>query len=351
MSNHHPPGNTPGTAVLLVNTGSPDRPDVSAIRRYLKEFLMDRRVIDLPWAARWVLVHALILPFRPRRIVGRYRQIWQNDAFPLVATGRRLAELLADALGGEFRVDLAMRYGRPAIADALAAIRTAGIRRLLVIPLFPQYASATTGSVLAQVMAIVGRWPVLPELITVTDFYDHPGFIDAWVARGAALMQPAPDHVLFSFHGLPQQHLIQADTGGQRCLQTPDCCDHPAAAAAGCYRAQCLWTARRIASGLGLKTEGVSIAFQSRLGRTTWIQPYTSEVIAELAKKGVRRLLVFCPSFVADCLETLEEIQVTAAAQFRQHGGGELRMVPALNTESKWVATLSDLVRSRAGGG
>jgi protoporphyrin/coproporphyrin ferrochelatase len=351
MSNALLPCVKPTTAVLLVNTGSPDRPDVPAIRRYLGEFLMDRRVIDLPWAVRWALVHGLILPFRPHRIVDRYRRIWQDGVFPLIATGRELAGRLSAVLGADYRVDLAMRYGRPALADVLNEIRAAEIRRLLVIPLFPQYASATGGSILTRVMDWVGRWPVLPELLTVTEFHDHPGFIEAWVENGSIMMRTLPDHVLFSFHGLPQRHLVQADTGGRRCLQSSDCCDHPTAAASGCYRAQCIRSARLIAAGLGLSPERFSIGFQSRLGRTAWIQPYTTEVIDRLAGQGVRRLLVFCPSFVADCLETIEEIQETAAARFRRSGGQVLQLVPSLNTGERWVATLADLVRTRTGGG
>ena len=339
----HGPG-PPG--VLLVNVGSPDAPTVPAVRRYLGEFLGDPRVVDLPPLARWLLLHLVILPRRPRRSAAAYRAVWTDAGSPLIAHGRALAAALGEQLPGR-PVALGMRYGSPAVAEALGDLVRQGCDRVVVAPLYPQLASSTTGSALEAVYRAAAGMVSPPSLSTLPPFFADPGYIEA-VARLAEphLGELGPDHVLLSFHGLPERHIRRGDVTRGRCLADAGCCEEPGAAARGCYRAQCLATARALADRLGLDATAHSVAFQSRLGRDPWIGPSTQELVPALAGRGVRRLLVLCPSFVADCLETLEEIGLRAAADFRASGGGELRLVPSLNAEPAWVEVLAGLIEA-----
>ena len=326
-----------------MNLGSPEAPTAPAVRRYLREFLGDPRVLDLPAPLRWLLLEALILPFRPRRSAAQYSSIWTPQGSPLLVHGRALRDALAKRLGEGFRVELAMRYGEPAIRSGLEALLRADVTRIRVVPLFPQYASASTGSALARVFEVAGELWNVPALEVVAESYaDEPGF----VASLAAVARPAldafrPDFVLLSYHGLPERHVRKSDATGTHCLARPDCCEALGPANRFCYRAQCLATSRALAAALELPPERHSTAFQSRLGRDPWIAPYTDRVLPELAARGVRRLAVLCPSFVADCLETLEEIGVRAREQWRALGGAELLLVPCLNAHPRWVDTLA----------
>jgi ferrochelatase len=243
-----------------------------------------------------------------------------------------------------------MRYGNPALASALAKLRQAGAARLVVFSLYPQYADSTTGSTVFEIRRLAaGAWG--PEALVFVDaFYDHPAFIEAFAAAGRpALGAERPDHVLLSFHGLPERHLRKADASGRHCLATADCCDHIGEANRNCYRAQCFATARSLARRLGLSEGAFSVSFQSRLGRTRWISPYTDRVIVELAAQGKRRLVVFCPAFVADCLETLEEIGMRAKEQFLAAGGERLTLVPSLNASPAWADALVKIVHEAVG--
>ncbi len=331
--------------VLVVNVGSPDAPEPGPVREYLREFLGDPRVLDMNPVGRWLLLNLIILPRRPKQSAEAYKQIWTDQGSPLLVHGRALVEGLRAALP-DCEVELAMRYGKPSIADVIAGLRAKGCDRLVVFPVYPQYASSTTGTVLEAVYREAAALWNTPSIAAVPPFYDDDGFLGASAEVGRpTLDELAPDHVLFSFHGLPERHVQKSDETGQHCLKRDDCCASIVDANRNCYRAQCYVTARGIAARLELAEGTWSVAFQSRLGKTPWIRPYTDEVIDELAKQGVKRLAVFCPAFTADCLETLEEIGMRGAEQFTEAGGEVLRQVPCVNAHPSWIRAAADLVR------
>jgi protoporphyrin/coproporphyrin ferrochelatase len=332
--------------LLLVNLGTPDAPETAAVRRYLREFLSDPRVLDIPAPARWALLELLILPTRPARSAEAYRKIWTDEGSPLLVHGQRLAARLEETLGQKWVVALGMRYGKPSLASALEKLSGASVRTITVLPLYPQYASSSTGSTLERVFALAGQAWNVPSLRVVPPFFDHPAFLEAWleVAR-PALAEARADHVLFSFHGLPERHIRKSDVSGKHCLQSATCCDVEVVENRWCYRAQCFRTARALTERLGLPRAQTTVSFQSRLGRTPWLKPYTDLLLGELAAKGVRRLAVLCPAFVADCLETLEEIGIRARADFSRVGGEALTLVPSLNAHPAFVRALVQLVR------
>jgi ferrochelatase len=345
------PMNEPGrrSGVLLINLGTPDSPSTRDVRRYLREFLSDPRVIDSHPIVRSLLLYLVILPTRPARSAAAYQQVWMEGGSPLLVNGRALERAVAEALGEDFVVELAMRYGNPSIADALARLRAAGVDELILFPLFPQYSAAATASALGRVFEeLAAGWDV-ETVSSIAPFYDAPGFIDSV----AAVAEPelaafGADHVLFSYHGLPERQIRKSAPDASGCLASDDCCERAAAAAGGCYRAQCFATTRALQARLGLEADQCSVAFQSRLGRTPWIRPFTDHLLDELPKRGVKRLAVFCPSFVADCLETLEEIGIRAREQWRQAGGEELLLIPCPNAHPSWVSAVADMVRDRS---
>jgi ferrochelatase len=338
------------SGLLLINLGTPDAPTATAVRRYLAEFLSDPYVLDMSPVGRWLLLHAIILRTRPAKSAHAYQQVWDAQrGSPLLYHSRDLRDGVAAALGDGWQVELAMRYQSPSIADALARLHGAGVRRVVVLPLFPQYALSSTGTALARVRELAMALPSPLELVEVTSFHGDGGFLDAFAARGReAIAARRPDHVVFSFHGLPERHVRLTDRTGAHCLASAGCCDADTPASADCYRAHCFQTARALAARLELAPGSWDIAFQSRLGRTPWIQPYTDELVPRLAAAGKRDLLVFCPAFVADCLETLEEIGMRAREQFRAAGGDDLRLVPSLNATAPWVAAVATLARRHA---
>jgi ferrochelatase len=323
------------TGLLLINLGTPDAPTTPAVRRYLREFLSDPRVIDIHPVSRALLLQLVILRFRPAKSAHAYQAIWDRvRGSPLLAHGKDLAAAVQDRLGAGFKVELAMRYGNPSLASALA--RLTDVDRIVALPLFPQYAASSTATAAARVMELATAGWDVPAIDLVPAFFDDPGFLAAWeaVAR-PALAAARADHVLFSFHGLPERQIRKSDREA-RCLRTPDCCDRVQPT---CYRSQCVATARSLAQRLGL-TE-YTVCFQSRLGRTPWIEPHTDVLIDQLARAGAKRLAVMCPAFVADCLETLEEIGIRARDQFRAAGGDELVLVPSLNASPRWVEAVA----------
>jgi ferrochelatase len=336
--------------LLLVNVGTPDAPETGPVRRYLAEFLSDPRVVDIPAVPRWLLLHGIILRFRPRKSAEAYRAVWTPQGSPLLVHSRAFRDRLAEQLGDRWAVEIGMRYGNPSIGAALTRLRAAGVDRLVVMPVFPQYASAATGTALEAVYrALSERWNV-PSVSVVPPFYDEAEFLDAFAARARPHQEAlTPDHVLFSFHGLPERQIRRSDEGRGHCLASPGCCDRIGPENRTCYRAQCFSTARGLAERMALAEDGFSVTFQSRLGRTPWISPHTDEVIDRLAKQGKKRLLVVCPAFVADCLETLEEIAMRAKEQFVEAGGEDLRLVPSLNDDPSWVQTAARLARRAAG--
>jgi len=338
------------TGLLLCNLGTPDEPTPGAVRCYLREFLSDPRVLDINPVGRWLLLNLVILPRRPQQSAEAYRKIWTGRGSPLLFHGEDLARAVRERLGAGWVVELGMRYGRPSLAFALEKLRQAGAERVVVFPLYPQEASSTTGSTIEAVRRAANRLGDPPTLSFVDAFYDRPGFLDAFAAVGRpVLAAELPDHVLMSFHGLPERHLRKADASGRHCLATADCCARIAEVNRHCYRAQCFATARALAARLGLGDGAWSVSFQSRLGRTPWIRPYTDATIAELAARGKKRLVVFCPAFVADCLETLEEIGIRGRAQLLAAGGEELTLVPSLNASPAWADALVEIVRESVG--
>jgi len=337
------------TGVLLVNLGTPNAPRTPEVRRYLREVLSDPRILDINPVGRWFLLNLVILPFRPARSAEAYRQIWTEEGPPLLVHGRALADRVQAALGRAYEVVLGMRYGKPSIPSALEALRSKGLEKVVIFPLYPQYASSTTGSTVEEVFRVAGRLWNVPWLVVIPPFYDDPGAIRALAAAGRPVLEELrPERVLFSFHGLPESQVRRADKTGRHCLEREDCCDGIVEANRYCYRAHCFETARLAAAALELKEGAWSVAFQSRLDREPWLQPYTDETVCRLADEGMKRVAVFCPAFVADCLETLGEIGIRAREDFLAHGGEDLRLVPSLNSEPKWVETVARLVRRAA---
>jgi ferrochelatase len=335
--------------VLLINLGTPASPAVADVRRYLREFLGDPRVFDLPAPGRWALLHLYILPFRPRTSAAAYAKIWTAQGSPLTVTSQALREALAARLGRGFRVELAMRYGEPTIPAALQCFVEADVTRIIVVPLFPQYASSTTGSTLERVANLVARSTSALQIRNVEPFYADPGYISALAAvTEPELQRFKPDHVLMSYHGLPEGHVRKSDGSGQHCLTHEGCCLSVAAANRDCYRAHCFATSRALAAALDLSERRYSVSFQSRAGPSPWIKPYTDRVLPELAQRGIRRLAVLCPSFVSDCLETLEEIGIRARDQWRESGGEDFHLVPCLNSHPSWVEGLAKIVHAQA---
>ncbi|WP_428266961.1 ferrochelatase [Haliangium sp.] len=338
------------TGLLLINLGTPDEPTTGSVRRYLREFLSDPRVVDINPVGRFLLLNLIILPFRPAKSAEAYRKVWTDRGSPLLFHGRDLASAVGERLGPSWQVELAMRYGNPSIAAAFERFRQAGVDHIVVLPLFPQYASSSTGSALEAVFRRAAQYWNVPRLSVIEDFYADPGMLDAFAAVGRPVMETLDaDHVLFSFHGLPERQVQKSDDSGRHCLIEAGCCDRMVAANRNCYRAQCFATARHLATRLSLDEDDYTICFQSRLGRVPWIKPYTDEVLDELAAAGKKRLAVFCPAFVADCLETLEEIGIRAKEQFVAAGGEDLALVPSLNSEPAWADAVAAMARRYAG--
>ena len=328
--------------VLLVNTGSPDSPEVADVRRYLGQFLMDGRVLDQPWPLRKLVVSGFILPRRPQRSAAAYRAIWWPEGSPQVVLSRRLADGLQARL--DTPVALAMRYGNPSIEAGLSQLLQQGIDDLLLVPLFPHYAMSTTQSVMEETQAVLKRLrPGLP-LRVMPSFYADARYVAALAASAQPYLDQGYDHLLLSYHGLPERHLRKTDPTGQHCLRSAGCCVTPSPAHATCYRHQVLRTTELVVQTLGVPAGKHSVSFQSRLGRDPWLQPATAGELERLAQSGVHRLLVICPAFVVDCLETLEEIGVAGRETFLAAGGESFTLIPALNDQAQWVAAFGELI-------
>ena len=335
------------TGLLLINLGTPETPDVPDVRRYLREFLSDPRVIDIAPIRRWLFLNLVILPFRPRASAKAYRKIWEERGSPLLFHGHDLVEATGKLLGDDFDVRLAMRYQRPSIGEALGRFREHGVERIVVFPLFPQYSSAAWGSAVEKVFAEAGRLWNLPSIQVVPAFYDHPAFIQAFATVASPVLEAAgAERIIMSFHGLPERHLAKSDdTHGAHCLAAPGCCDRIDQRNQYCYRTHCFATARALATALGLGETEYEVTFQSRLGRSPWTRPYTDVRIKELAAEGVKRVAVIVPSFVADCLETIEEIGIRAKEDFESRGGECLTLVPSLNSADCWARAVIEIIQ------
>ncbi|AQG80172.1 ferrochelatase [Spirosoma montaniterrae] len=334
------------TGVLLVNLGTPDSPSVSDVRKYLREFLMDGRVIDIPFIPRFLLVNGIIAPFRAPKSAKTYKEVWTENGSPLKYYGEVNERQLQQALGHAYVVRLAMRYQSPSIDAGLSEFQRLGLTDIIVIPLFPQYASATTGSVYEKVMDVLKTWQVIPQVRFVNRFLEHPKFIEGFVQLGRKYMADYEyDHFLFSYHGLPERQIRKGDITKSVC-QLGECCGSLRADNQHCYRAQCFETTRRLVRELGIPEGKYTTCFQSRLGRDPWIQPYTEDTIRKLAKDGIKSVLAFSPAFVADCLETTIEVGEEYKELFEELGGQHWQLVESLNDSPLWVETLVDLVKT-----
>lgn len=331
-------------ALLLVNLGSPASTEVADVRRYLNQFLMDPYVIDLPWPVRRLLV-SLILIKRPEQSAHAYASIWWPEGSPLVVLSRRLTDAVRP-YWTEGPVQLAMRYGEPSIESQLVKLAGQGIEHVTLAPLYPQFADSTTTTVIEEARRAIRERGLSIQLSILQPFFDQPEYLDALVESAKPQLAQPFDHLLMSFHGLPERHLHKTDPTGSHCLKTADCCQRAEGAVlATCYRAQCIQSAAAFAERAGLAAGQWSVSFQSRLGRAKWIEPYTEAQLDELAGKGVKKLLVMCPAFVADCIETLEEIGDRGREQFTSAGGENLQLIPCLNTHEDWVQALVTLCR------
>ncbi len=327
-------GTPEGLGILLVNLGTPDQPDTRSVRRYLRQFLWDPRVVELPRPLWWLILNLVILTVRPAQTARAYRKIWTKRGSPLllycqdIAAG--IANKLAARLSGAVHVELAMSYGSPSIAAALDRLHAQYVRRVLLLPLYPQYSSTTTGSVFSDVAATLTKRRWIPELRFINHYHDAPGYIAAVAAsiKAHRAAVGSAERLLFSFHGLPQKMLRDGDP----------------------YYCQCQKTARLVAAKLGLDDDEWAISFQSRVGRDPWLQPYTDELLTQWGTESVGDIDVVCPGFAADCLETLEEIKMQNADIFSDAGGGQLRYVPALNDNEDHVTFLSDLIAQHVEG-
>lgn len=337
----------PTRAVLLVNLGSPDSTSVPDVRRYLDEFLGDERVIDRPpQPFRSILVHRIIVPRRSPNSAHAYEQIWTKDGSPLIVTSRSVQQKLASALGPGTPVYLAMRYGQPSIASVISQVVADGVGELLLIPQYPHYAMSSWETVVVKVYEEAARQAPQLRVTTVQPFFADADYIEALHAVSAPYLAQPHDYVLFSYHGIPVRHLCKADSSHAHCQIVNDCCHTPSPVHATCYRAQVFATTRALAARAGLAPDRHSVSFQSRLVGEPWLSPYTDHELERLAKAGIKRILVLCPAFLADCLETLEEISVAGKETFVQAGGESFTQIPCLNDQPPFIDFLANRVRT-----
>lgn len=329
--------------VLLVNLGSPASTEVADVRRYLNQFLMDPCVVDLPWLPRRLLV-SMILLRRPQESAHAYATIWWDEGSPLVVITRRVRDALRSRL--DMPVEMAMRYGEPSIEQGILALVEQGVGEILLLHQYPQFADSTITTVVREAQRVLTMHGLKVRLSVLPAFHDRPDYLGALAANTQPHLADGFDHLLFSYHGLPERHLRKVDPTGCHCLKTSDCCERPSPAHATCYRSQCVAVSRRMAEHFNLSDDQWSMSFQSRLGRDKWIEPYTEAQLEELAARGVKRLLVMCPAFTADCIETLEEIGDRGREQFINAGGEELVLIPCLNDHPQWMDVLANWARS-----
>lgn len=328
-------------AVLLANLGSPDSPDENAVRNYLDQFLMDRYVIQLPWLLRRLIVSLLVLPKRPKLSAKAYQSIWMTDGSPLIVLSKRLQQSLQQRL--DMPVSIAMRYGKPSIESQLVKLaENPTVNEVVFIPLYPHYADSTTATSIEEAHRVIKKHQLDIKLNVPPPFYQQADYINALVDSAKPYLEQGFDHLLFSYHGLPESHISKADPTGQHCLKQADCCTGDSISHNSCYRHQVFRTTQCFVEQTGLSSNQYSVAFQSRLGRAKWLSPSTEDTIRELAAKGIKRLTVICPAFVTDCLETLEEIEIRAKELFIEAGGESLTLIPCLNDSPLWIDLLAN---------
>lgn len=331
--------------ILLINLGTPNSPSVLDVRLYLSEFLSDPYVIDIPAPIRWLLLNCIILRTRPKQSAKAYQQIWQKEGSPLLVNTQNLCDNLSEAVVGQFDVVFAMRYGKPSIESALKELQERGCDKITVLPLYPQYALSTTASSVEKTLAVLKKINYHPSIKFINSFYDNPGFINAYAHHIRLFLgNHKPDILLMSFHGLPERHIKKVNCGYTKNCNRPSPCPAINEKNELCYRAQCYATANAIAQKLQLSKEQHTISFQSRLGKTPWIKPFTDEIIIQLREQGCEHLAVACPSFVSDCLESLEEIGIRLREQWLALGGKRFTLIPCLNDNDEWVQALANML-------
>ncbi|MBL6449912.1 ferrochelatase [Fulvivirga sp. 29W222] len=332
------------TGVLLINLGTPDSPSVGNVRSYLSQFLNDPRVIDIPWLLRKMLVNLIIVPFRAPKSAKIYKELWTDQGSPLLYYSERVQSMLDTELGDDFTVHLAMRYKNPSIPSVLEEMRKLNYQKIIVVTMFPQYASASTGSALEAVMDEIKRWWVIPDVKFISQYYDHPLFIDAILDRARKYNLDEYDHVLFSYHGLPVRQVDKVYDNGV--CEGHDCESTITEENQYCYKATCYATTRLLTEKLGLDKSRYTVCFQSRLDKN-WLEPFSDKVVEQKAKEGAKKILIFSPAFTADCLETIIEIGDEYQEIFEEHGGEKVQLVESLNDHPLWVDCLKDLILNR----
>ena len=331
---------------MLLNLGSPDSTKTQDVRRYLREFLSDPRVIDLPAPARQAILNLFILPFRPKKSAEAYASIWTQEGSPLVVTTYRVAALLRERLGASVPVEVGMRYGNPSTEAAVTRLHEQGVQHMLIVPLYPHYAMSSYETAVTCAQEAIARLAPSTRITVQPPYFDHPSYIDALAAvTKPYLEERAWDYLLYSYHGIPERHLTKADPSDSHCLQSPHCCEGAHPCHATCYRHQVFATTHALNKKMGIDLERTSLSFQSRLGTTPWLRPYTDKEFERLPSLGVRRLAVICPAFVSDCLETLEEIAMRGREDFEAAGGTELIYIPCLNDHPAWISVLEEFYR------
>jgi ferrochelatase len=327
-------------AVLLANLGSPDAPEVQPVRRYLNQFLMDPYVIQLPWALRRMIVSLFVLPTRPKASAEAYQSVWTEQGSPLIVLSEHLKKAVAAQV--DKPVEMAMRYGNPSIESQLRKLcEDPDVSDIFYIPLYPHFADSTITTSVEEAKAVIAKHQLPVTLTVIEPFYDNPDYIEALYASAASYLDQDYDHLIFSYHGLPESHITKLDKSGSHCLQQTECCSIPHEAHETCYRHQVFATTHAFAERANLDPSSYTVAFQSRLGRAKWLEPNTEDIVRDLADKGAKKVLVMCPAFVTDCLETLEEIAIRAEEVFIEAGGESLTLIPCMNDHPAWVEVLS----------
>lgn len=331
-------------AVVLMNLGSPDSTEVKDVKRYLDEFLMDERVIDRPWLFRALLVKGIIVPFRAPKSAEAYKTIWTEKGSPLIVISKQLGDALKKEI--EEPVTIAMRYGNPSPKAAFDELvkNNPDLEEVIAVPMYPHYAMSSYETAVEYAKEQHKEGGYSFKLTTIKPYYDNGDYIHALCESIKPFLQSDWDHILFSYHGVPERHIYKGDITKQHCLKVPNCCDVPSPAHQYCYRHQCWTTTKLVTQRLTIPAEKFTFSFQSRLGRDPWLQPYTAQKLEELPKQGVKKLLVVCPAFVSDCLETLEEIAEQGKESFLHNGGERFEMIPCLNVHPLWVAALAKWV-------
>ncbi|MBN9296891.1 MAG: ferrochelatase [Filimonas sp.] len=331
-------------AIILMNLGSPDSTSVKDVRKYLNEFLMDERVIDMPYLSRLLLVRGIIVPFRAPKSAKAYSSIWWKEGSPLIVLTKQLQALVQEKV--DMPVEIAMRYGSPSPKDAYDNLlqKVPDLEEAILMPLYPHYAMSSFETAVKYMEEVHRKNKYTFKLKTVPAFYNHPDYIHALAESIRPYINQDFDKILFSYHGIPERHITKGDCTGSHCLKVNDCCHVPSKAHEFCYRHQTITTTELTQQALGLPAEKVEQTFQSRLGRDPWLTPYTAQRLEELPKEGVKKLLIVCPAFISDCLETLEEIAVEGKHSFMEAGGESFTAIPCLNTNALWIETVLKLV-------